>query len=154
MNSPNQTGLSARSALYQRIYDSFSKQNFLATIGARLDEVEPGRVVISAARTESLLQQQGRMHGGVLATLADVTGGYCALTTFPEGYEVLTVELKINFMRSTDSPSVAATGTVVKAGRTLVVVESTVRDESGVELAKMQGTMIAVPPKKSAEKAR
>lgn len=143
----------APSPLYQRIYSSFSKQNFLATIGARLESVEPGKVVISAERKESLLQQQGRIHGGVLTTLADVTGGYCALTTLPEGYEVLSVEIKINFLRSTESPVIRATGTVVKAGRTLVIVESTVRDDGGVEIAKMQGTMIAVPPKKAAEKA-
>lgn len=86
-------------ALYMRIKNSFDKQNFLTLIGAKLESVEKGRVVISCERRDDLTQQQGLLHGGVVTSIADVTCGYTALTVIPEDHEVLTVEFKINLLR-------------------------------------------------------
>lgn len=130
--------------LYDRIYSSFSKQSFLTSIGATLESVEKGKVVISCERKDTLLQQQGFIHGGVITSIADVAGGYCALTTMPDNYEVLTAELKINLMRAANTSKITATGEVIKAGRTLVIVESKVVGDDGKEIARMQGTMFAV----------
>jgi uncharacterized protein (TIGR00369 family) len=56
----------------------------------------------------------------------------------------LTVEFKINLLRPANADKIIATGRVIKAGKTLVVTESTVTDESGDNvIAKMLATMIA-----------
>lgn len=103
----------------------------------------PGKVVISCRRRPELGQQQGLLHGGVVATIADVTCGYTALTTMPEGYEVLTSEFKLNLLRPVLAEEIVATGQVIKAGRTLVITEAEVRDgNTGTLLAKMLGTMV------------
>ncbi|KPI46153.1 hypothetical protein IM33_20155 [Clostridioides difficile] len=129
--------------LYNKINDSFKKQNFLSLIGAELEHVENGKVIITCKRKDSLTQQQGLLHGGVVTSLADVSCGYAALTTMPEDSEVLTVEFKINLIRPAISDKIIATGRVIKAGRTLVITESTVTDESGDKIiAKMMATMI------------
>ncbi|MCC0665346.1 PaaI family thioesterase [Clostridioides sp. ZZV14-6009] len=129
--------------LYNKINDSFKKQNFLSLIGAELEHVENGKVIITCKRKDSLTQQQGLLHGGVVTSLADVSCGYAALTTMPEDSEVLTVEFKINLIRPATSDKIIATGRVIKAGRTLVITESTVTDESGDKIiAKMMATMI------------
>ena len=91
-----------------------------------------------------MLQQHGFLHGGVITTLADVASGYTALTTMPENAEVLTVELKINLMRPTATNKVIATGEVMKAGKNLVIVESTITDEENKVLAKMMSAMFVV----------
>lgn len=128
--------------LYDRIAQSFRSQAFLTLLGAQLRSVEPGKVVISCRRPE-LGQQQGLLHGGVVATIADVTCGYTALTTMPEGYEVLTSEFKLNLLRPVLAEEIVATGQVIKAGRTLVITEAEVRDgNTGTLLAKMLGTMV------------
>ncbi|MGO1044542.1 PaaI family thioesterase [Clostridioides difficile] len=82
--------------LYNKINDSFKKQNFLSFIGAELEHVENGKVIITCKHKDSLTQQQGLLHGGVVTSLADVSCGYADLTTMPEDSEVLTVEFKIN----------------------------------------------------------
>lgn len=130
--------------LYSRIAESFDKQTFLVSLGAELEDVSPGRVVISCRKNENLLQQQGFIHGGVTMSLADSAAGYSALTTMPENREVLTVELKINMMRPAAGEVVRAEGRVIKSGRTLVVVESRAFSEDDVEIARLQGTMISV----------
>ena len=129
--------------LYDRIAQSFRSQAFLTLLGAQLRSVAPGKVVISCRRRPELGQQQGLLHGGVVATIADVTYGYTALTTIPEGYEVLTAEFKINLLRPVLAEEIVATGQVIKAGRTLVITEAEVRDgNTGTLLAKMLGTMV------------
>jgi uncharacterized protein (TIGR00369 family) len=134
------------SSLYDRIDDSFRRQKFLALIGARLESVEPGKVVISCRRRDDLTQQQGLLHGGVVASIADVTCGYTALTVIPEDHEVLTVEFKINLLRPVLAEKIIATGSVVKAGRALVITEAEVREaDSGKTVAKILATMIPAP---------
>ena len=136
------------SPLYQRVKDSFDKQGFLKLIGARLESVEKGSVVLSCAKRDDLLQQQGLVHAGVVTTIGDVACGYTALTMMPEGYEVLSVEFKVNMLRPPLAEKMVATGHVIKAGRKLIITESEVVDAAtGKMIAKMTATMIPNPPK-------
>lgn len=129
--------------IYNRISESFSKQGFLTLIGAKIEHVEKGKVIFSCQRKETLTQQQGLLHGGVVTSLADVSCGYAALTTMADDSEVLTVEFKINLIRPAMAETIIATGQVVKAGKRLVITESVVTDESGkAVIAKMLATMI------------
>lgn len=130
----------------ERVRRSFQKQKFLSHLGAELEQAEKGKVVIACRRREELTQQQGLLHGGVVTTIADVTCGYTALTVMPEDREVLTVEFKINLLRPVLSERIRAVGTVVKAGKQLVITEAEVQDaDSGAVLAKMLATMIPTP---------
>jgi uncharacterized protein (TIGR00369 family) len=129
----------------ERIRESFGRQGFMRTLGASLESVEPGTVTITCAFDEGMTQQHGLMHGGVLASLADVACGYAALTMMPAEKEVLTVEFKINFLKPARTDAVLAVGQVVQAGRTLTVCEGTVFDATRTRvLAKMTATMMAV----------
>lgn len=128
--------------LYDRIQKSFERQTFLSLIGAKLERVESGKTVVSCQRRKDLLQQQGLLHGGIVTTLADVACGYAALTCMPQDSEVLTVEFKINLMRPATASKIIATGQVLKAGKTLVTVESVVTGGDGTLIAKMLATMI------------
>ena len=99
--------------LYQRIQSSFEKQGFMDTLGARLQTVSLGKVVITCPFKKGLTQQHGFFHAGVLTSIVDSACGYAALTTMPEGKEVLSVEFKINMMRPAQSSQIIATGQVL-----------------------------------------
>jgi uncharacterized protein (TIGR00369 family) len=101
-------------------------QSFLSTIGAALTRVEPGLAEMTITRTDGLGQQDSFVHGGVLATLADVTSGVAALSLAAKGDRVLTVEFKINFLRPAAGIPVHAVARVVKSGRTLAVMQADV----------------------------
>jgi len=117
----------------------------MRTLGATLESVESGAVVISCAFDERLTQQHGLLHGGLLASLVDVACGYAALSVMPADREVLTVEFKINFLKPAKADRVIAVGHVVQAGRTLTVCEGSVFDTTRTQvLAKMSATMMAV----------
>ena len=53
-------------AFEARVRESFDRQPFMATIGADLDRVEPGRVEMALPYREDLCQQHGYFHGGVI----------------------------------------------------------------------------------------
>ena len=140
-----------RDALYRRVRDSFDKQGFLKLLGVELERVEKGSVTLSCRKREDLLQQQGLVHAGVVTTIADVACGYTALSVMPEGYEVLSVEFKVNMLRPPLAEKMVATGHIIKAGRKLIITEAEVVDEAtGKMIAKITATMIptSVEPEK------
>jgi len=61
------------------------------------------------------LQQHGFFHGGVITTLADTAAGLSAFSVLDnEEHSVITIELKINFMRPADGDSIYGVGKVLK----------------------------------------
>ena len=130
-----------------RIRDSFDKQTMMQTLGAALDSVTEGRVVITAPILPTSLQQQGAGHAGLAFSIGDSAAGYSALTLMPEGVEVMTVEMKINLMAPAIGDRLVAEGRVVRAGRRIVVVAADVfaeADGARKHVAMLQGTMIPV----------
>ncbi len=141
--------LSAPSALFQRIEASFLRQGMMQHLGARLLRVEPGLCEIALPYSERVTQQQGGFHGGAMGALADIAGGYAALTVAPPEAEVTTVEYKINFMAAFRDGELRAIGRVARAGKRIIVTTADVVhvDASGKEsaCALMQQTLVPVP---------
>ena len=107
----------------QRTRDSFSRQNAMQTLGATLESVTPGRVTIAMAHRDSLTQQHGFIHAGMLAAALDSACGYAAFSLMPADAAVLTIEFKINLLAPARGPRFRFEGVVVKPGRTISVVE-------------------------------
>ena len=134
---------------YERVARSLARQGMMQHLGVRLLSVSEGTVELALPYGDKTTQQQGGFHGGAIGALADIAGGYAALTVVPEGMEVVTVEYKINFLNSHQGGEIRATGKVVKAGRRVVVTTAEVvhidADGKGSPCAVMQQTLAPVP---------
>ncbi|WP_240635947.1 PaaI family thioesterase [Caldimonas tepidiphila] len=132
----------------QAVHASFARQGLMRQLGAELLSVEAGCVELRLPWSERVTQQQGGFHGGAMGALADIAGGYAAMTLVPEGSEVTTAEYKINFLAAHAGGELRARGTVVRAGRRLIVTQAEVvhLDEGGREspCALMQQTIVPV----------
>ena len=131
-----------------RIRRSFDAQSMMATLGARMTEIEEGQVRITAPILPGTRQQQGFGHAGLTFSIGDSAAGYAALTTLPPEMEVVTAEIKINLLAPARGDLLIATGRVVKPGRRLCVVTAEVHAETdGTSrlIAVLQGTMVPVP---------
>jgi len=106
-----------------RTRESFARQNAMATLGATLESVEPGRVTIAMAHRDSLTQQHGFIHAGMLAAALDSACGYAAFSLMLDDAAVLTIEFKINLLAPARGPRFRFEGVVVKPGRTISVVD-------------------------------
>ena len=107
----------------QRLHDSFARQAVMATLGATLEVADAGRVVIVLAHKPELTQQHGFLHAGIVATALDSACGYAAFSLMPADAAVLTIEFKVNLLAPARGPWLRCEGVVVKAGRTISVVE-------------------------------
>lgn len=136
-------------AAFLRVQQSFARQGLMQHLGARLERVEPGLCVVALPYSERVTQQQGGFHGGAMGALADIAGGYAALTMAPDGMEVTTVEYKINFLAAHQHGELHATGRVVRAGRRVIVTSAEVvhvHADGSIQLcALMQQTLVPVP---------
>ena len=142
MTNPDQNDL------FKRIQASFLRQGMMNNLGARLLRVEPGLCEVALPHSERVSQQQGGFHGGAMGALADIAGGYAALTAAPPDMEVTTVEYKINFLASFSAGELRAIGRVVKAGKRIIVTTAEVvhLDVGGKQTAcaVMQQTIVPV----------
>ena len=110
----------------ENIIESFKKQSFLSFIGAKLVDINPGRIEIEIYNNKNLHQQRGFFHGGVTTTIADVSMGYAALSLSKDNSEVLTTEFKINLLRPAVGEKLIARAEVIKYGKLLKICQSSV----------------------------
>jgi len=104
----------------------FRSAPFIVDLGLRLDSVVTGECRTSLVLSERHLQQDGYVHAGVQATVADHSAGVAAATLIASGQYVLTAEFKINLLRSAKGSHLTCVSKVLKAGRSLTIVESEV----------------------------
>ncbi len=113
-------------------------------IGFRLASVEPGRAVIEFEAGPRHANPMGTLHGGVLCDIADAAMGMAYAATLDEGESFTTLELKINFLKPVWNARLRATGTVVRRGRTIGLVECDVTDEEGQLVARASTTCMTL----------
>src|SRR2546422_2945508 len=115
--------LSTTEDFSRHVRASFRRQKIMRLFQARISRLERGLVEISAKNRPDLEQQDGYVHAGALVALADSAGGYAALSLLPYGSRVLSVEVKLNFLRPAVGSIVRGRGRVKRMGRTIAVCE-------------------------------
>lgn len=126
------------------------ERGFINFCGFKAVVAEWGKFHSELTVAENHRQQDGFVHAGVMATMADHTAGYSAFTTVPEGFQILTIEFKINFLRPAFGDSLICQSRVIREGRKVIVAESEVidvRDKGRVLVAKAMVTLMAVSQK-------
>lgn len=136
---------------------SFARQTLMATMGVTVSRIAPGEVDLEMRHSPAFCQQNGYLHAGATASLADSANGYSAHTLTPAGTDVLAVEFKINLLAPARGTGYIARGRVVRPGRTLTVclAEVFALDEgSETMIATMLSTIIIRPAAAGSSAAR
>lgn len=94
-----------------------------AFIGISIDDFSEGKVTCSVALRDHHLNNGGRVHGGVLTSLADTAAGAAVRTVRPEGKLTATTDLSISFLRPPVGNQLVAVAEVFQAGKRLFRVE-------------------------------
>jgi uncharacterized protein (TIGR00369 family) len=119
------------------------------TVGARIVEVEPGRVVVELDVHAGHRHEGGVVQGGIITQIADAAMGMSLMTRQEPHLTNTTVELKINFLRPVAEGRLRAVGRVVEMRKTLLFSEADVLDEDGRLVARASSTCLAIerPPR-------
>jgi uncharacterized protein (TIGR00369 family) len=118
---------------------------WMQTLGARITEAEPGRVVLELEAGPEHRHGGGVVQGGVITQIADAAMGMSLATLQEDGLWNTTIELKINFIRPVVSGRLRAVGRVVDMKTTLLFSEADVLDEQDRLVARASSTCLAVP---------
>jgi uncharacterized protein (TIGR00369 family) len=124
----------------------FCAAPFIADLGIRLVSLGYGECRSSLELAPRHLQQDGYVHAGVQASIADHTAGAAAASMVGDGQYILSVEFKINMLRAARGATLDCVARVIKPGRSLIVVESDVwcRGDNGESLVSRAMLTMAV----------
>ena len=118
---------------------------WMETLGARIADAEPGRVVVELVAGPQHRHGGGVVQGGVITQIADAAMGLTLATLQEDGIWNTTIELKINFIRPVIEGRLRAIGRVIEMRQTLLFSEADVLDEQNRLVARASSTCLPVP---------
>ena len=132
-------------ALRHEMLRRLRASNSTRTFGLRVRDVRRGRVTLEMKAARRFLQAHGRMHGGVIALLADTAAAMAAYSAAPPRSRLVTLEMKINFLAGVERGAMVGCGKLVWLGKSVGVSESEARDADGRLVAKALVTVAIAP---------
>ncbi|HYX54012.1 MAG TPA: PaaI family thioesterase [Candidatus Limnocylindrales bacterium] len=113
------------------------------TLGLRLVEVAPGHAVFEADVSPGMMQN-GVVHGGVLASIADSACAVAGIShVFPKSYAT-TVNLQVAYLKPLREGRFRAEGKCVKPGRSVLFCEARVVDQQGTPICTASSQLLVV----------
>ncbi|MBO6211500.1 PaaI family thioesterase [Algoriella sp.] len=109
----------------QLVEASFNRSQTLKFYNATLMEIETDFVSIKIPKQEMMTRKHGMFNGAMIASLVDVSSGYAAVSHYEDDCYVVTVELKVNYLRPAIGDFLLSKAYVLKGGKKI----STIRTE-------------------------
>ncbi len=108
-------------------------------LGLELTEIEVGHAVCEIEFKEDYVGDFKKkiVHGGIISTLIDVTGGATAFSTLepPKEVSVNTIDMRVDYVRMGRGKKFIATGNVVRKGNRICVTRMEVVNDEGLLIA-------------------
>ena len=119
--------------------DGLTQSAFSQLLGCRVQSLEDGVAHVALSLEPQLRNRAGKLHGGVLFSLVDISMGLACSSAHGFDQQSATIECKINYIRAVEDGEVLCTSRVIHAGRRTLVVEADVYQSERL-VAKAQGT--------------
>jgi acyl-CoA thioesterase len=103
-----------------------------------------GRAVYTLRVTPLLLNPHGVLHGGAIYTMVDYSMGGATMSVLPPGEICATIEIKINYLAGVREGTLRSETEIIKRGRTVVFLESRVKDGAGKLVATASGSFAII----------
>ncbi len=120
----------------QIIREKFEVNHFPQLLGIEIDSIEPSRARLSVEVRQELLQLQGVMHGGAIASLIDTAVAFAIISVSEPQDRFTTVEMKVNYLSAIREGRVVADARLIRDGRRIIVADCDVFDSQGRLAAK------------------
>lgn len=143
--------------LQQAVRRFFERLPFNQVLGIQLGELSQEQVTMHLPMKDELIGNfvHGILHGGVISSLLDVTGGAMALIGAFERHQGLstgermerlsklgTIDLRIDYLRPGRGRSFTATAVLLRSGNKVAVVRSELHADDGTLVAVGTGTYL------------
>jgi uncharacterized protein (TIGR00369 family) len=113
---------------------------FAVSLGVEVVAADAQEVRGTMAWAPERCTVEGVLHGGALIAFADTLGAICAYLNLQPGAGTTTVESKTNFFRAVRGGHVAGAASPLHVGRSFIVVQTTIVDDEGRNVAQVTQT--------------
>lgn len=121
---------------------------FPGLMGVRLVEAGPERVVATMAVRPDLCTSGDRLHGGAFMAFADTLGAVGTVLNLPPGRGTTTTDSSTKFIAGAKvGTTVRGESVALHRGRTTMVWQTTVTDETGRLCAVVTQTQLVLEPR-------
>ena len=125
-------------------YDQAFGTFFLARLlGLEISYPDADTCAVEMEIKDFMFNPQGTLHGGVIATMLDISMGHLLKNTVGPG---MTLEMKTQYLRPAKSGRVRAEGRFLKKGKSINYVETRLYDAQRSLLAVASSTWQLLPP--------
>jgi acyl-CoA thioesterase len=124
---------------------------FFRLIGLEVVDVGPGWSKARLPYREDLTQPAGIIHGGMITTLIDTGIAHALMISDratdlgPQDGALVSVDVRVKFLRPVSQGSVHCDAKVVRRGRHILHAEAIATDDDGKEVARGDAIYMAVP---------
>lgn len=119
---------------YQKLMEQRNRNNpFAKLLGITITEISEGHATAELSVREDHFNPQNSVHGGCLFSLADAA---CGSAGASYGWNITTIDSDFHFLRAgLTSTRLIAEATCIKPGKSIMVMEVRVTDQTGQLLA-------------------
>jgi uncharacterized protein (TIGR00369 family) len=115
----------------ERIARALETVPFGKLLGVKLENIKPGVATLSLEIRDDFMQNNGVVHGGVIASLIDTATAFSIIPLLAKDEKITTVDLTITYLRPVISGTIQATAKVLREGGRVIVTSADVRDADG-----------------------
>ena len=113
-----------------RIREAFERVPFAHLLGIELGEIRRGTATLYLEVRDDLRQNNGVVHGGVIASLMDTAAAFALLTLLEAHQTSTTVDLTVHYLRPLLKGRATAEARVLRAGRRIMTIKVDILDET------------------------
>jgi uncharacterized protein (TIGR00369 family) len=119
---------------------------FYDHLGLELEALDDGKCTIRLPYARHFGNTRGEVHGGIVASLLDITLSQALRSTFHTPADVATISMTVSYL----APAVGelvCNGEVVRAGRSVAFVEGVTVDQNGNSVCRAVATYRILRPR-------
>ena len=120
---------------------------FWKLLGMEVVDVKKGWAVVKLPYTDKLAQADGVAHGGAIFSPADAAVAVALLGLIDRDETLLTIEMKINYIKSVKTGDIIAEAKIVHKGGRTAIGDIEVRNSQGDLIAKCLATYMIIKKK-------
>jgi uncharacterized protein (TIGR00369 family) len=119
---------------------------FYAHLDLQLEAIGDGKCTIRLPYAKHFGNTRGEVHGGIVASLLDITLSQALRSTFHSEADVATISMTVSYLAPAVGELVCE-GDVVRAGRSVAFAEGGVIDQNGASVCRAVATYRILRPR-------
>lgn len=129
----------------QALRELVNASPFPSHVPFEVSKIEHDETVVTLVVDENHMQPLRTVHGGIIATLIDTATYWAGFVNIAEEDGMVSVDLKLNYLKPTTSGILTAKGRCIRAGRSLSYAEAYVTNDEEKVVAHGTSTLMTIP---------